>query len=408
MMNHDDEVGLLTVGTATITFEHEEKANPWCSTGGQSITNDNSNANPCLQSKQWDTLCLLDHVIDAIAVDNRLIILLKYHFGQCETKVIVYELQTKRTKGLLNFPKILYHMNAHLIKNHLYITGIGSDEFTYGFEIWRINMLKSDHWEQVLQTGFNGHKTASDDTCIYFTTENITSEEDNITYIYVHRFNTETNSLSNFPNLKTSIFYYCYESHAMTIIDGKLFIFGGTDEEDETQEYSCVQYLNVRKRQNQWKNAPNLPRGLLRMIALPIYNRFVVLVHPNTTPLYIFDMNTLDWLDRVELTFPYNYHQTAVMMSNGRIFNICPNTREEDYFIIQSIKIQYLFALNWYILRQFILCRDLIKNDQLIALNKNGAILESIIFKLVMDTDDDIFKKILSFLISTPKELQDY
>jgi len=286
-------------------------------------------------------------------------------------------------------------LSSVIVKDFMYIVVVDERHST----IWRMNLSKLDEWIELRQTHSlrTGCAVIADDDYIYVSGGNyqysiLTKSQNSLNNLA--RFDPGENEWTNLQNAQRERNY-----HASACVGDKIYMFGGQGSDNSELFISHVEVYDILKQT--WSDAPKFPRDLFRRIStVVVESRWIVVVGTELdekSSCVIFDTRTQTWIESVALILGFSCAQISLLDTKQIVFT---GQNNYSFFTIQSIEFKYLHP--WFSVGHLIMLRRLVDSKRATSKIKEDNKADCIIQRLVSNTDDDVFRKILSFLLYRP------
>lgn len=216
------------------------------------------------------------------------------------------------------------------------------------------------------------------------------------------RYDPNTNEWTELPQMIRQ-----RNNFASAIVGGKIYIFGGGS-------YFALSSVEIFDIENQsWSVGPHLPIAL-HNAAATVMGRWILIIGGLCTynclseKTFIFDTLAQQWYhSNVALIPPRAYHGCAAV-EGSKIVSVGGEGHGYSlYFSLEIIHRKDLISVSWDTMKHFILVRELLDQGRAFPMTnyfqkKKGGVnshSDDVVQKLITDTNLDMFREILSFLV---------
>ena len=325
-------------------------------------------------------------ILDISTIDSHRVVIIDY-----SRKVKIFDVHTKTWDLLPCLPRDLEGRLSSVVLNGFLYVLVGDERHS---TTWRMKISQPDEWEEIMQTG--SHRTdcaiTSDEECIYASGG----------YYQEHRFFRSQNSLDNFARFdpETSLWrdlpsmQYKRKDHTSVIVGNKIFIIGGRSCENIDLSTNVEAFDIISQT---WSCIPNMPIQFFSKLSSVVLNdRWIVVVGATidgVSSCVIFDTKTQTWFRAIDLALTFRCDK-ILLVNESQI--VVSGQNNDSFFSIKSIEFQHLNP--WFSVGHMIMLRRLVENHRaVVRMTEDNT--ERAIQTLVSDINEDIFKRVLSFLV---------
>jgi len=329
-------------------------------------------------------------VLDSIAIDEHRVVIIEY-----EKTVKMFDSYKRSWTKLPRLPRDLEgELSSVLFQGFLYILVV--DELLSS--IWRLNVETLDEWEEITQkySQRTGCASVAGDQNLYVSGGQyledpyFRSQETLGNFV---RYNSISNTWTNLPCMK-----YERRDHETARVKENIYILGGKSIE-HGKPLTSMEVFHTRTQV--WKTAPKMPITFLKLSSVVLRSRWIVVVGTRLDGMshcIIYDTRINVWFNAIE--FVLNLSIPRVLLQGEKQIVIV-GQNDDEHFSLKAIDFHSLHP--WFSIGHMITIRRLIDTDRATVNKTIGKRDERIIQKLVTDTNDDVYRRVLSFLISNPK-----
>ena len=329
-------------------------------------------------------------VLDISTVDSHRIVIVDY-----SKKVKIFDSHTKAWHLLPCLPRDLDGRLSSVVLNGFLYVLVGDESHS---TTWRMNIAQPDEWEEIMQTGSQRTDCAitSDDKYIYasggYYQEDSCCRSQNPLDNFA-RFDPKTSLWQNLPPMQ-----YKRKYHTSARVGNKIYIIGGRSYQNIDLSTSVEAFDTIAQT---WSHIPNMPVQFFSKLSSVVLNdRWIIVVGARidgVSSCVIFDTKTQTWFRAIDLALTICCDK--VLLVNGSQIAIS-GQNNDSFFTIKSIDFQYLNP--WFSVGHMIMLRRLVEKKRAVVRNEANN-TEHAIQTFVSDSNDNIFKRVLSFLIYHPE-----
>jgi len=331
-----------------------------------------------------------------------------YQSGTALKSVVSFDLETKiSTKIIPDLPHASWSCTSTILNDYMYVADNDSS-------IYRINLSSPNEWEK-------RNSNLSDGNLLKLFGTSLISDGNNL-FSFGGRDghgNLTSRCLKYLPDedkwISLSQMKFARFRHVGAIVGRKIYVIGGCTH--QRRKTSSVEVFDIAS--ESWSDAPPLPRlpnehsddnGIcISTAAATVYGSLIFVTGGRKRPflrshtmessyVLIFDTEKQKWItSKAQLPSPISGHG-CVFMDGSKLVVVGGKGPES----IQAMEDINMFP-NWYIIKHFVLLRKLIDEERAFVNIKNvkdRILADEIIVKLVTHLNLDMFRYILSFLIS--------
>lgn len=331
-------------------------------------------------------------VLDAVAIDEHRIVIIEY-----TRTVKMFDIETNTWSVLPCLPRDLEgKLQSVVFQSYLYIIVV--DEIHSS--IWRLLISELDEWEELRQSNSQrtGCAIAADDEFLYMSGGKY---QDNSFFrsqkslSNFARYNPSTNLWINLPNMR-----YDRRDHTAVTVKDDIYILGGRCGSDNNLLVS-VEVFNTTTQT--WNTAPKMASSFQKLCTVVVDSRWIVIVgtrQDHVSACVIFDTRTKSWFQGIPLTQKFICSKILLLGTSQIVF---VGQNNDSFFSMNSINFHHLNP--WVSVGSIIKLRRLAETKRAFPAEGIG-INDKAIQALISYVDDDIFRRVLSFLVYHPKKNQ--